>query len=409
MTTVNNVHVSQSNTENHTPTRNISNIQIPLRRPKKLTNTVASSNENLNFVSKIQDTISPMQNGNNIQSISVDNNNKLDIDNTHIIQTKNSSFKKSQDSDKMVGDIKLEGLKNLIKERQNYSAENIMKIEEDIAFSKHIFLSKSKFTDVRIIIKSGCEYWIQKVEDDNSLRQLMCHLQYEADKVEKVVPIVRNIYAVQYENIWHRALVTSLNPLTVHFIDYGNNENIETDDFREINKLKNVPRFSAKIRLSEKASKKYKDLKFEDTILVKMVSVDSNSVINVEIPDENYLPIPQVVQTTNISVPAVPTNLKVDETLVSDNILSSLSNLKNVVNIMPTGEVGILEIHAELNNNTYAVTLVSNNSASDFHKLSIDLPLACKQKAESFNYRYKLIIYSMFQSMWCNPKGNDFH
>ncbi|XP_076632093.1 vreteno isoform X2 [Colletes latitarsis] len=372
VTAVNTIHVSQLNTAERTP-RNISSIQMPLRRPKTVKNIVASPNHNQNTVLTDQDTIDVY--AKTSDNYLLDNESKCIETTTSVPNVSNR-------------------LQSFIKKQENLNANNnIIKIEEDLAFKKRTFLSKSKFIEVRIIVKSGREFWIQKVNDNSNLVELMENLQLKAKKAEKVVPIVGNIYAVKYEDVWHRALVLSLDPLTVHYIDYGNDEFIQTDDFREIDHFKTVARFCAKIRLSEKVSQKYKDLKYEDTLFVKMISVDSNEVINVEVQGENDIPVTHVVQAAETSLLTTPTNVKVNQNsvfpkaLINDKIPSPFSNLKYAINDLVVGETGIVDIHAELSNNTYSITLLSNTVYSTFEKLLVELPLICKKNAENSNHR----------------------
>lgn len=363
----------------------------------------------------------PVQDKSNSQTNRTDVNNKPEVEDEHLIQPKSieeqssctskqqfdtqSNHSQNSRSDKMTDNKKLESVENIAKKRQNFSANDVIKIEEDIAFTKQTFLSKTKFTDARIIVSENREHWIQKVEDSENIVMLMTELQDDANKAQKVKPIVGNIYAVEYESVWHRGLVTCLNPLTVHYIDYGNDEVVQSDDFREINNYKNIPRYSAKIRLSEKANEKHRNLKYEDIISVKMLSVDSNRVINVEVQGENAVPPSQVAQTNDTPVPnipqmsrtPVPNTLKRSDTdnivaspkAPSNNELSSfVSNLKSVVNTVSIGEGGLLEIHTELNNNTYSVTLLPNSAISDFEKLLSVLPEECEENAKKYpNHR----------------------
>ncbi|XP_015433179.1 PREDICTED: uncharacterized protein LOC107189208 isoform X2 [Dufourea novaeangliae] len=426
VSTVNSVNISQLY-EEQIPTRGISSVQMPLRRPRKSLTTASSDQILSKTVSKDQDITEASANicndnaksyQSNVVKTDSDQHNRLQgndvkknittrkIDMKHIAQAisnmeeqANSSFKKSQDSlshSVKTVDNKLNSSGSSIKKRQNFNAEDVMKMEEDIAFSKHTFLSKSKFTDVRIIVQLGREFWIQKVEDNEHITKLMIDLQHEASKAQKVNPVVGQVYAVQYEGVWHRAVVTCLSPLTVHYVDYGNDDVANTNDFREISKFKLIPRYCAKIRLSEETYEKYKHLKYEDVIAVKMISIDTSEVINVEIQEENPVSVEQA-QTNDTSVQkvesSIPTNLKADKVPVSseactnEKVPTSFKKLENIVNTVPDGVTGILEIHAELRNNVYGITLLTNHALDDFEKLLNDLPAMCEQKAGNTNFR----------------------
>lgn len=421
VTAVSSMHTVKLKNEEQTPTRSTSNIQIPLRRPKKLVEAEAClSPRVLNAVSNDRGTIDVPP--------TVCNNTAKDITpkSSHAQATdQHNGYQKNE----VISEYKkADSVESVTKRRQNISADDVTQIEEDIAFSKQTFLSKSKFTDVRIILKMGCEYWVQKVEDDDDLVKLMTDLQNEADEGQKVKPVVGKIYAVPYESVWHRGAVTCLNPLTVNYIDYGNDEVIHTDEFREINKYKNVPRYSAKIRISGKANEKYKHLKYEDIVSVRMISVDSDKVINVEVEGENDAPSSQAVQANNVPVPVASMESNVKKTVVTTNevqaqktpshdnvqaqrtpnqvkvqaqqppshekVSTSVRKLRSIVNTVPVGETGVLEIHAELSNNTYSITLLPNIAMSGFEKLLTELPEMCEKISVDSNHRYVLEIYT---------------
>ncbi|XP_012142298.2 vreteno [Megachile rotundata] len=402
--------ISRPNNEEQTPSRNITRVQVPLRQPKKLMNAITSSNENINTVTrnerknniisananhvvdhKNEEEKKPTLAYNKINSPSkqVDNDKQLKTDNKSIPLNSISHMRKPLEKQNDT-----ENSEKCAKKPQTLGVTDVKKIEEDIAFSEYTFLSKSKFSDVRIIIKSDREYWIQKVTDDNDLIQLMNDLQHEAENAQKVEATVGVLCAAQYENVWHRAMVTALDPLKVHYIDYGNVEIVKTNDLREINKFKHIPRFCAKIRLSEKANKKHKDLKYEDVISVKMISVDSNKVINVEVEGENDILTPEVTPTkTPIIHTSTTAETKNNKTLDSQKVPSNkevsspVSNLKSIVDTMCVGDIGILEIHAELSKNTYSITLLPHNAISDYEKLLNDLPAMCAEIADKSDHR----------------------
>lgn len=414
-TTAHSTPTSESNNDKQKPSRNITRIQLPPRQPKKLMNAILPSTENISTVAKNEcksniisantshdidqknekeeeeeTKTTPAYNRIHSLSKQVDNNKQLEIYNKQIQSNLISHIRKPHEKQNDTENTERE----CVKRSQTIGVNDVKKIEEDIAFSEHTFLSKTKFTDIRIIIKSGCEYWIQKVEDDNNLIQLMTDLQREVENAQKVEPVVGTLCAVQYENFWHRAVVTTLQPLKVHYIDYGNEEVVETNDLREINKFKYIPKFCAKIRLSEKANSIYKDFKYEDIISVKMISIDSNKVINVEIEGENDALTSEVTQ---IKAPITDTSTTIatknDETLNSQKppsnkkVSSPINKLKSLVDTVSVGEIGMLEIHAELSNNSYSVTLLPNNAISEFEKVIHDLPAMCAEIAEKSDHR----------------------
>ncbi|XP_031847510.1 vreteno isoform X2 [Nomia melanderi] len=447
-----------SNTREQSFSRNMSFIQKPLRRPKdkSLTNMVLPNTNGSDEIAKDQNPIKvpadsyngdtkdnqsnivestdqyhTSQQNNTNKNISISVHDRMDMLNTlktnekHNVQTSKAkehnafSFKQLKDSlsssDKVTDNKESEHSENNVKKRENF--KDVTKIEEEIAFSKYTFLPPSKFVDVKIIVGEGREYWVQKVEDQDSIKQLMNNLENEVQNVKNVQPIVGKIYAVKYRGVWGRALVKSLNPVTVHYVDFGNDEVVNTDDFHEIYKFRNIPAYCATIRLSEKAYKKHNNLKYKDIITVKCISVDNSKVINVEVQGEhdestaqsevNDISIPKD-RTTEPEVQILMPKARSSTTEVSTSIPKGLKPANNpislkistnsktqttftkpntVVNTVSQGETGILEIHAELRNNVYGITLLPNNATLDFEKLLNELPPICERKAENFNHR----------------------
>lgn len=414
VTSMHSMSIFQSNNEEQMSTRNISNIQIPLRRPKKLINTITNSNE-------ISHTVSENKNMDNISG-TINNNNENNNDSKYLVtktinQQKthkkneisiegNNSFLCKQSINEIFNNNKsieeIDSQEN-VRKWQKFNENDVMMMENEISFCNNTFLSKIKFTDVTIIMKEGCEYWVQKVEDQNSISQLMTELQKEAQNAQKIEPVIGNICAIEYEGVWHRAVITCLNPVKVHYIDYGNEEIAQTNDFRKIDKYRNIPKFCTKIRLSQKAYEKYKNLKFEDVISVKMISIDSNKIINVEVQNENDISSLEIIEKMDIS-----TNVKIDKNVISSKIItdnklsSSLNKVKSIISAISVGENGILEIHAEIKNDTYSITLLPNNAIPDYEKLLTELPIMCA-KAECSNHKPNvgdLICGQRFDGDW---------
>ncbi|XP_033350608.1 uncharacterized protein LOC117233970 isoform X3 [Bombus vosnesenskii] len=139
-------------------------------------------------------------------------------------------------------------------------------------------------------------------------------------------------------------------------------------------------RFCVKIRLSQKAREKYTNFKYEDIISVKMTSIDSSKVADVEVQNENDISTSEVIETNNDQSPNTSTIAKVEEeTVVTSEIstcnkaLYSLCKEKSIVNALTVGEVGTLEVHAVLKNNTYGITLLPNNAEHQFDKVMASL------------------------------------
>ncbi|XP_076759068.1 vreteno [Xylocopa sonorina] len=411
VTAVHSMPVSKSNEQ--IPNRNVSSIQMPLRRPKRSLSAITNLNEVIHNVSKDKVISNAPPTGFNdsandndttyVRVKTIEQNNpqsmhqKNEIErNTitpgHDHSSLNTTVEKKSHNSVLRSPKKLDNREN-IKKRQ-FGIDDVEKMEENITFTKNAFLSQAKFTDVKIIVKSNREFWVQKVEDEDALTMLMRDLQLQAETAPQLKPTIGSMCAVKYETIWHRAVVTSLDPLKVHYIDYGNEEIMETNDFRAIHMCKNIPQFSVKIRLSEKAWKKHKNLTYEDVIRVKMISIDSDKTINVEVENENEASMSKVVErdsTKNTDILEVKDNVVISETPPNDKMFSlskddkalSISDkLKSVISTVTVGELGILEVHAELKNNTYGVTLLPNNATSDYEKLLNDLPTICERTIE---------------------------
>ncbi|KOC70963.1 Tudor domain-containing protein 1 [Habropoda laboriosa] len=369
----------QSNTREQTSIKSISNVQIPLRRPKNIQHIKHTEN-------KIDKIRIPEKNHSSLPEKPL----QREIQNQNAI-----SDSKDLDSHK---------------KWQKFHTDNVQKIEDDISFSKHTFLSTSEFKDVRIVIKENRDFWVQKVEDEFEIMELMSNLQKDADKAQIVEPINRNVYAVKFENIWHRALITSLFPTKIHYIDFGNDETVlSTEEFREINKYKNIPRFSAKIRLSDAAYEKYKDLKYDNVISVKMISIDSNEVINVEVKDENNKSMPKVTQINNNPIPQIPNTSKANDeplvtskTSINNNISNTFNKLKSIISTLTVGKTGFLEFGAELKNNTYRTILMPNDAAPDYEKLQVHLSTICSQMTKHTNHSPNIgdIICGLIANQW---------
>ncbi|XP_078032820.1 vreteno [Augochlora pura] len=410
--------------EGLTGNKNLFSLQLPLRRPKQSPSIIGQTKQHINVedIIKIPTSVNnndreelrglnvksanqcersqntKEENIPTVQRLNVVKSDKNSIEISDVKKHENNSFQRLQDSfpcsDKNVGHERLENPVNSDRRRQNLTVNDVTKIEAEIAFLKPMFLSKSNFTEVKIILNEGREYWIQKLDDHDKIVDLMTKLQDVAQKAQqKAEIVVGKLYAVKYEDIWHRALVKSLDPLTVHYIDFGNEEVAESTDLRLIPQLEDIKRFATKIRISEKAYEKYKDLGYESELCVKYISIDDNQVINVEVKGEkDKTPIrnsESEVQTPILETQSlIDKSLAVSKTDISKMGITTFKKPQNIVNIASVGELGFLDIHAELRNSVYSVTLLLNDLSSDFGKLLSDLPAVCEQEiVKNLNHR----------------------
>ncbi|XP_018341604.1 PREDICTED: uncharacterized protein LOC108748097 isoform X2 [Trachymyrmex septentrionalis] len=195
---------------------------------------------------------------------------------------RNDSQRNSFQSDK---DFDYNGRENT--NRQGSISSN-SSVNNDLAFYKDTQLSKTKFITVEVIIPvDNNEYWIYKLEDTDARTNLMMKLQDIARKSRNMQPVIGEIYGVLYETVWQRAMVTSLNPTKVHFIDFGNYERLEkSSDIKDIGDLIKFPKFARKIRLTQGTSDKYKNLQRGEKISVRMLTLNSEKTIIVEVEEE---------------------------------------------------------------------------------------------------------------------------
>ncbi|KYM94453.1 hypothetical protein ALC62_14896 [Cyphomyrmex costatus] len=170
----------------------------------------------------------------------------------------------------------------------NFSSNTSVCVNNDLAFYKDTQLSKTKFLAVQVIISlDNDEYWICKLEDIDARTNLMMNLQDVAKKSRNVQPIIGEVYGVLYETIWQRAIITSLNPTKVHFIDFGNDEILEKNsEIKDIGDLIKFPKFARKIRLAQGTSDKYRNLQSGEKISVKMLSKNYDKTIVVDVEEE---------------------------------------------------------------------------------------------------------------------------
>ncbi|XP_050483606.1 uncharacterized protein LOC126870165 isoform X3 [Bombus huntii] len=134
-----------------------------------------------------------------------------------------------------------------------------------------------------------------------------------------------------------------------------------------------IPRFCVKIRLSQKAREKYTNFKYEDIISVKMTSVDSSKVADVEVKNENDVSTSEVMQTNNDQNPNTSTIAKDDEeTVLPSDLFAydpanySFCKQNSIVNTLTVGEVGTLEIISEIREGVYGITLWPERDYDDF-------------------------------------------
>ncbi|EFN81930.1 RING finger protein 17 [Harpegnathos saltator] len=268
--------------------------------------------------------------------------------------------------------------------------------DEDLDFRKDTYLSKTDFKDVEIIVPLGNnEYWICKIEDMNARNDLTTKLQDVAKNSRNVQPTIGEIYAVLYNTIWHRAMIVSLNPLKVHFIDFGKDETLENNtEIKNIGDLAKVPRFARKIRI-QNASAKFKNLLHGNNIFVKMLSMDAEKIMAVEAEErlENLAARTAKAssQSSNMSNERMLRNQK--SALNSGktrlrNILDGFADLLTQNAVPELKVTGVMQIFEHKQKNIYNATLIADCFTNNMERIVRNLPeTMLKMKETVSNYK----------------------
>lgn len=273
------------------------------------------------------------------------------------------------------------------------------------------YLSQTKFTNVEITVQLGNnEYWICKDEDIPARTDLMNKLEHLAVKSRNLRPIVGSVYGVLYKNTWRRAMVKSFNPLKVHYIDYGNEEILDKNViFKDIRDLLKISNFAQKIRLTP-VNRPYKNLLCNDKISVRMLSVDADDTMVVEMQEtsEDLLhateSIAQSSKNTTVNQLVSPRNLQVslnnskksesqENLQVSVNTNNKALKLCNILYKFMNGEQsseleqsGFIELHEQSKKNVYNATLCASSYLTELQTIYEDMQADC-EKMKVINYK----------------------
>lgn len=280
---------------------------------------------------------------------------------------------------------------------------SIVTTNEDLDFRKDMYLSKTNFKDVKIIVLlDNNEYWVYKVEDTNARKDLMMKLQEVAKNSPNVIqPMIGDVYGVLYETIWHRAMITSLYPVRVHFIDSGKDEMLEKcSEIRDIQDLVKVPRFARKIRV-QAMNAKGKNLLHGDIISVKMLSMDAEKTILVEVEEQSVNLAACTIKDSsqsrsnmNNAVAKAPQgspklsslNTEQTPTIQLLSIIDAFFNLLDEVSELKIS--GVIQISECMGKNVYSGTIAPDGFDDNMNKITNDLPMECeKMKETAANYK----------------------
>jgi len=285
---------------------------------------------------------------------------------------------------------------------QRASTFNNISVTNDLAFYKDTHLSKTKFITVEVIISlNNDEYWVYKLEDANARKILMIKLQDIVNKSRNVQPIIGEVYGVMYETIWYRAMVTSLNPTKVHFIDFGNDEILEKNvEIKDIGDLIKSPKFARKIRLTQGTSDKYRNLQEGEKISVRMLSIDSEKTIIVEVEEEQNSTVKNLSSHTTESVSnnavknfmpqenSKTTNKNTEaSTIQVPSILDALADLLTEKAVSELQIEGFIQINEATQKNVYNATFGPQVYGTEMEMIFNDLQEECTKIRTSADYK----------------------
>nr|XP_012228268.1 PREDICTED: uncharacterized protein LOC105675580 isoform X4 [Linepithema humile] len=355
------------------------------------------------------DSIRPNYNRNQNDVTNTTNNNKDIVDNNDNIKDrsyntdKNQSFQRHEFQNSRKSPP-YKGGQNAIRTYSETSSSTTSNIDDDLAFNKDTYLSNKEFTEVEVVVPlDNNEYWITKLKDIETRTTLMIQLQNVAAKSRNVKPIIGNIYGVLYEKIWHRAMIISLNPVMVHFIDYGNDEILQKDaDIRDIEDMPKVPKFAKKIQLTPATAEKYKDLRYGNRLSVRMLSRNTDGTIIVEVQkpledlsvctkesapqsDVNNGAIEKTVPQEKFKMPSI-INIKASKIQIP-NVFDAFANLLTQKAVTELKIEGAIEIVESTETNVYSATLCPSVYSEDVVMVLTDLQQECENMKKSMNCR----------------------
>lgn len=288
--------------------------------------------------------------------------------------------------------------------------------DEDFNFQKQ-FLKKDKFISVEVMsVITNCEYYIQRSEDADKFINLMNDL-----KTSNLAPIaeliVGSLVACKFYDIWHRAMILSVDPLTVHLIDYGVDQILKDNDIRDLGRLKNIPRFSRQIFIQNRTEDE--PLKENEQLLVKLISENENGILMVVIPQvekassvksgrssQNRRDSQSSHKSANNKIESSPKKQdKVEESRSHSHVKSPAGSSKgekrqafvaaseepscptgSIIDHLEAKDEGAIEIHTQLGKNTFSITIIPHKLSKYYEKVLVDLPISCKAMARTQNY-----------------------
>jgi hypothetical protein len=196
-------------------------------------------------------------------------------------------------------------------------------------------------------------------------------------------------------------MVISLNPVMVHFIDFGNDEILEKDaDIRDIEEMFKIPKFAKKIQFTPAAIEKYKNLQYGDKIFVRMLSMNTDGTIIVEVQkqleDSSVHTKESALQSDmnarektapqeKLKIPPI-INITASKIQIP-NILNAFANLLTQNAVTELEFVGVMEIIESTQMNVYSATLCPRVYTDELEMVLKDLQEECENMEKSMNCR----------------------
>ncbi|XP_011707019.1 PREDICTED: GATA zinc finger domain-containing protein 15-like isoform X2 [Wasmannia auropunctata] len=175
-------------------------------------------------------------------------------------------------------------------DRENTNSQTSSSVND--SSYKETYLSNKEFTTVQIVKSLGNnKYLVFNSKDADARTILMTKLQ-DIKNSANLPPTVGGVYGVKYEGLWYRAMVTSLNPTTIQYIDFDEQETLKKDaELKDLGDLIESPTIIRKICVPiwpMGISDKYRNLQVGDEISVRMIFVDSEKYSMVELKEEQF-------------------------------------------------------------------------------------------------------------------------
>ncbi|CAD6239274.1 GSCOCG00008673001-RA-CDS, partial [Cotesia congregata] len=264
-----------------------------------------------------------------------------------------------------------------------------LNLDHDFAFQKP-FLSSGGFTEVQIVdVHAPSIFSVQKTSDLPKLTELMKDLNENITKCPKVSEIIpEKFYGALFDGIWHRVqLILGPKP-KLDYVDYGTIVDATPDlELRDIGALSEVPRFACLIRVPTElpSSPEYSSLGPERKMLVKMVTQDSEGIINVQVfekePKEpKSLPQPR-------KAPSVESVSKMRPPKIASKEPAGpppAPELPSMITRLPKGALATVEVTQVIDGTSAVCVVLTEDLLDAYDKLLMPLKEDCDKTAPGY-------------------------